>query len=383
MPTRASVFVRIDGAGDIRRTIPPLEEREALGKLLRQRLPRRLHGRWQPPADRPDPLAVIRARHRGRQQRLVPIRVGRMVASPFAFYRGSADLMARDLRSTASTGVVVQLCGDAHLSNFGAYASPERRLTFDINDFDETSRGRWEWDLKRLVASIELCGRHNGLDESLRGEAVETASRAYRLLTARAAGLRRLDVHYLLFAEGTEVPPHWAVETRALLDAERLHAYHHTNERLVHRITDESRGRFRLDPPLLSGTSSTVREAVIAAMEPYLATASPDIRELLKDYGVLDVAHKVVGVGSVGARDYVVMLRGNHAEDQLFLQVKEALPSVVRDRDLPSVRHHGERVVDGQRRIQSVSDPFLGWTTVGFARLLRPAASRHEGWGRP
>jgi uncharacterized protein (DUF2252 family) len=261
------------------------------------------------------------------------------------------------------------------LSNFGAYASPERRLTFDINDFDETSRGRWEWDLKRLVASIELCGRHNGLDESLRGEAVETASRAYRLLTARAAELRRLDVHYLLFAEGTEVPPHWALETRALLDAERLHAYHHTNERLVHRITDESRGRFRLDPPLLSGTSSTVREAVIAAMEPYLATASPDIRELLKDYGVLDVAHKVVGVGSVGTRDYVVMLRGNHAEDQLFLQVKEALPSVVRDRDLPSVRHHGERVVDGQRRIQSVSDPFLGWTTVGsrayYVRQLR------------
>ena len=375
MPTRATVLVRIPGAGDIRRTIPPLEEREALGRLLRQRLPRRLHGRWLPPVDRPDPLAVIKARHRGRQQRLVPIRVGRMVASPFAFYRGSADVMARDLRSTASTGLIVQLCGDAHLSNFGAYASPERHLAFDINDFDETSRGRWEWDLKRLVASIELCGRQNGLDVGLRDEAVQAASRAYRSLLARTASLRRLDVHYLLFTEGAEIPPHWAPETRSLLDAERRHAYHHTNERLGQSISDDARCRFRLDPPLLSETSPSLREALIAAIEPYLATASPDIRELLKDYGVLDVAHKVVGVGSVGTRDYVVMLRGNHVEDQLFLQIKEALPSVVRDRGLPTLRHHGERVVDGQRRIQSVSDPFLGWTTIGsrayYVRQLR------------
>ena len=142
-----------------------------------------------------------------------------MVASPFAFYRGSADVMARDLRSTASTGLIVQLCGDAHLSNFGAYASPERHLAFDINDFDETSRGRWEWDLKRLVASIELCGRQNGLDVGLRDEAVQAASRAYRSLLARTASLRRLHVHYLLFTEGAEIPPHWAPETRSLLDA--------------------------------------------------------------------------------------------------------------------------------------------------------------------
>ena len=146
----------IDGAGDIQRTIPGVDERAALGKLLRQQVPRRLHGQWTPAPDRPDPLDVVRARNRGRQRRLVPIRLGRMVASPFTFYRGSADLMAIDLWPTPATGMVVQLCGDAHLSNFGVYASPERHLALDINDFDETSRGRWEWDVKRLVASVEL-----------------------------------------------------------------------------------------------------------------------------------------------------------------------------------------------------------------------------------
>ena len=203
----------IDGAGDIRRTILGFDERASLGKLLRQQVPRRLHGQWKPAADRPDPLDVVRARNRGRQQRLVPIRLGRMVASPFAFYRGSADLMAIDLRPTPATGLVVQLCGDAHLSNFGVYASPERHLALDINDFDETGRGRWEWDVKRLLASVELCGRDNGAPDRGPG----------------GGGGHRLPG--LPHADGADVvapPPRCALP--------RLRGGHHTAEALVPRV---------------------------------------------------------------------------------------------------------------------------------------------------
>jgi len=368
-------LIPIDGAGDIRRTIPPRAEREALGKEMRRRVPRSVHGRWRAAPDRPDPVDVIQARNRGRQQRLVPIRIGRMIASPFAFYRGSADLMAIDLRPSPTTGLVVQLCGDAHLSNFGLYASPERRLMMDINDFDETARGRWEWDLKRLVASIELCGRDNGLDEDLRTEAVASATRAYRTLLARTGPLPRLDVHYLAFGEGDGTPDHWSPATLKLMERERKRAHRRTHEQLGLRLTEEGGGRFHLDPPVLTAANSRVRAAVLNALETYLTTVTPDIQELLKDYGVLDVAHKVVGVGSVGTRDYIVLLQGNHEGDHLFLQVKEALPSVVRDPALSSHDHHGRHVVDGQRRIQSVSDPFLGWTNVGvrpyYVRQLR------------
>jgi uncharacterized protein (DUF2252 family) len=368
-------FVAVEGAWDIRRTIPGLQQREAIGRALRRELPRKLHGEWQPAPDRPDPVDVVRTRNRGRQQRLVPIRLGRMVASPFAFYRGSADLMAIDLRTTPSTGLVVQLCGDAHLSNFGVYASPERHLAVDINDFDETSQGRWEWDIKRLVASVELCGRDNGLTTEARAEAVAVASHAYRALLRRMAGLSRLDVHYMTFGEGATPPAHWSPESTALVARERKRAYSRTNAQLGVRMTESGGQRLRMAPPLLTAVPANVRESVVAALEPYLTTVPPDIQELLKDYGVLDVAHKVVGVGSVGTRDYVVLLQGNHVGDELFLQVKEALPSVVREPALPGPRHHGQRVVDGQRRIQSVSDPFLGWTMVGsrpfFVRQLR------------
>jgi uncharacterized protein (DUF2252 family) len=370
-----NALVAIDGSGDIRRTIPGEQQREQMGRLLCRQVPRRLHGPWKPAPDRPDPLEVVRARNRGRQQRLIPIRLGRMVASPFAFYRGSADLMAIDLRATPSTGMVVQLCGDAHLSNFGVYASPERRLAVDINDFDETGLGRWEWDVKRLVGSIELCGRDNGHSREARADAVATASRAYRGLLERASGLSRLEVHYLTFGEGDALPVYWSSESLALLARERKRAYGRTNAQLGVRMTQAGGTRLRTDPPLLTPVPTRVREAVVASLELYLETVSPDIQELLKDYGVLDVAHKVVGVGSVGTRDYVVLLQGNHVGDELFLQVKEALPSVVRDPALPRLQHHGRQVVDGQRRIQSVSDPFLGWTNVGsrpfFVRQLR------------
>jgi uncharacterized protein (DUF2252 family) len=371
----SDAFVAIQGAGDIRLTIPGIGQREEIGRALRRQVPRRLHGEWTPAPNRPDPIDVVRARNRGRQPRLVPIRLGRMVSSPFAFFRGSADLMAIDLRATPATGLVVQLCGDAHLSNYGVYASPERHLAVDINDFDETAMGRWEWDLKRLVASIELCGRDNGHTIEARADAVAAASHAYRVLSQRAAGLTRLQVHYLTFGEGAEVPGHWSAESIALIARERKRAYSHTNAQLGVRMTQAGGTRLRVDPPLLTPVTARVRESVVASLEFYLTTVSPDIQELLKDYGVLDVAHKVVGVGSVGTRDYVVLLQGNHVGDELFLQVKEALPSVVRDPALPIQRHHGHQVVDGQRRIQSVSDPFLGWTTVGsrpfFVRQLR------------
>jgi uncharacterized protein (DUF2252 family) len=368
-------FVTIDGAWDIRRTIPAADERAALGKLLRQQVPRRSHAEWVPAPDRPDPLDVVRARNRGRQQRLIPIRLGRMVASPFAFYRGSADLMAIDLRRTPATGLAVQLCGDAHLSNFGVYASPERHLALDINDFDETSRGRWEWDVKRLLASVELCGRDNGLTPEARAEAVATGSRAYRMQMARMSSLARLDAHYLSFGEGTALPRHWCPESLALISRMRDRAHARTNGQLSERLTDDSGTSFRCSAPLLTKPAQPVCDAVIASLGPYQETASPDIHELLKDYGVVDVAHKVVGVGSVGTRDYIVLLQGNFVGDRLLLQVKEALPSVVLDPALTRHPHCGQQVVDGQRRIQSVSDPFLGWTTVGsrpfFVRQLR------------
>ncbi len=202
-----------------------------------------------------------------------------------------------------------------------------------------------------------------------------SASRAYRTLLHRAAGLPRLEVHYLTFGEGAAMPPHWCAESLALVERERKRAYGRTNAQLGVRMTQAGGTRLRIAPPLLTAVTSRTRDAVMASLDPYLETVSPDIQELLKDYGVLDVAHKVVGVGSVGTRDYVVLLQGNHVGDELFLQVKEALPSVVRDPALPHHRHHGRQVVDGQRRIQSVSDPFLGWTSVGsrpyFVRQLR------------
>ena len=269
----------------------------------------------------------------------------------------------------------MQLCGDAHLSNFGVYASPERRLAVDINDFDETGLGRWEWDLKRLVASVELCGRDNGEPKEVRVDAVATASRSYRALLQRASGLTRLELHYLSFEEGDAVPVHWSAESLALMARERKRAYSRTNAQLGVRMTEGGGTRLRAAPPLLTPVTIRTRDAVLEALNSYLGTVSPDIQELLKDFGVLDVAHKVVGVGSVGTRDYVVLLQGNHVGDELFLQVKEALPTVVRDPALPRHPHHGRQVVDGQRRIQSVSDPFLGWTSVGarpfFVRQLR------------
>ncbi len=368
-------FVQINGSGDIRTLIPERAQREAIGKGLRDLVPRSSLGRWEPAPGRPDAVDVVRARNRGRQQRLVPLRIGRMLASPFTFYRGSADLMAIDLRHTPSTGLVVQLCGDAHLSNFGLYASPERRLVTDINDFDETTRGRWEWDLERLVASIELCGRDNGLDRDLREEAIARASLTYRDFLRGVAGLPRLEVHYVAFAASGDLPPHWCDEMRDIVKRENERARRRTHEQVGVKLTADGGGRFRVDPPVVTSPDGRVRDAVIASLDAYIATVTPDIQELLKDYGILDVAHKVVGVGSVGTRDYIVLLQGNHEGDHLFLQVKEALPSVVRDPKLASHRHHGEHVVVGQRRIQSVSDPFLGWTNVGtrpyYVRQLR------------
>lgn len=220
---------------------------------------------------------------------------------------------------------------------------------------------------------MELCGRENGLDRHTREEAVAASSWAYRAFLDRASPLTRLELHYPAFAESAEVPQHWCSQMREIVDQERARAHRRTHEQVRLRLTDGE--RFTIDPPVLTSPNRSVRAAVVDSLGPYLATVTPDINEMLKDYGVLDVAHKVVGVGSVGTRDYVVLLQGNHEGDHLFLQMKEALPSVVRERAIRDRRHPGEQVVDGQRRIQSVSDPFLGWTSVGsrpfYVRQLR------------
>jgi uncharacterized protein (DUF2252 family) len=354
----------------------PAEQRDA-GRAARQRVPRSAHAGFRPAADRPDPLAILADQDRVRVPELVPIRYGRMSASPFAYFRGQAAVMAADLATTPTTGITTQLCGDAHLSNFGLFATPERRLIFDVNDFDETLPGPFEWDLKRLVASLVIAARSRSFDTSVGQEAVHHATDRYRRTIASLAEAGVLDAWY------ASVPAEQvlaSLEQRAATDpadaaartlSERTQklvtkAQRRTSAQAAERLTEVVDGqvRFREDPPILTRTTLPADHLAVTTdlLERYRDTL-PDYRHALLDrFRVVDVARRVVGVGSVGTRAYIVLLHGHDADDPLILQVKEALPSVLETHLGPSGRTPpGRRVVEGQQLMQAASDLFLGW----------------------
>jgi uncharacterized protein (DUF2252 family) len=333
------------------------------GKALRATVPRSAHAAWAPQADR-DPLAILRAIFATLIPELVPVRIERMRSSPFTFYRGSAALMAADLATLPQTGLVTQLSGDAHLANFGGYASPERRLVFDVNDFDETVRGPWEWDVKRLATSVLLAGRERGLGEQACLRAVRLGLQTYRDRTAAYAAMPAFDVWYAAIDLTGAVRS--ALDARARRDWERAgdQARRSTALALLPKITQTVDGalRFVEAPPLLErvadlGSGQRVLDA-------YRATLRPDVRRLLDRFAVADLARKVVGVGSVGTWCALMLLLDGDG-NPLLLQIKEARASALEPYvGAQAFATPGERVVDGQRTMQAASDPLLGWADV-------------------
>jgi uncharacterized protein (DUF2252 family) len=346
---------------------------ETGGKAARRQVPRSSHGEWEPPER--DPVAILAAQDEDRVAELVPLRYGRMLASPFTFYRGAAALMAEDLAPAPQTGLEVQLCGDAHLSNFGVFAAPDRRLVFDCNDFDETNPGPFEWDLKRLVASIEIAGRARGFSKRQRRAALlETAGR-YRGAMRGFAAMRNLDVWYArIDVEPALAAVRSQVDERRYRQIERGLAKAEAKDsmRALRKLTREENGELRIisDPPLITPVealtdAADVEEQLQRVIATYRESLSPDRRHLAETYRYVHAARKVVGVGSVGTRAWIVLLLGQDSGDPLFLQAKEAGPSVLEPHlGASRYRHHGRRVVEGQRLMQAASDVFLGWVTV-------------------
>jgi uncharacterized protein (DUF2252 family) len=334
-------------------------ERRGEGKGLRRRVPRSAHAHWKPAPDRPDPVALLEASNQGRVPELIPIRYGRMLKSPFAFLRGSAAAMAFDLAATPTTGLRVQLCGDAHLMNFGGFGTPERRFLFDLTDFDETLPGPWEWDVKRLAASVVAAARDLRRSERQAEEAALACLRSYRERMHTLAGMHTLERWYE------------RIDGQALLDLmgrplpARVKPGPHRGDHLFHKMAEkvEGRWRFRDHPPLLYHPPQGGRfeQDVRRFLKHYRETLLDDRRTLLGRYDFADLAMKVVGVGSVGTRCAVLLMMAGE-DDALILQYKEAGPSVLEPYAGKSkFPHHGQRVVAGQRLLQAASDLFLGW----------------------
>ncbi|HEX5118086.1 MAG TPA: DUF2252 domain-containing protein [Pseudonocardiaceae bacterium] len=354
------------------------DERAALGKAARAAVPRSSHAEFTRNRRRPGPLTLLASQDGQRVPELLPIRYGRMAVSPFTFFRGAALPMASDLAGTPSTGFTVQACGDAHLMNFGLFASPERRLVFDINDFDETLPGPWEWDVKRLAASLEVAGRTNGYTERECRAGVLAAVAAYRNGMRELACRPALEVWYahadIEVVEAT-YRNQLSSSKRRKLDSALAKARTKDNLGALHRFTTQDAGRLRIasDEPLIVRLDELlgnmeVAEALAAVLSEYRDTLEPDRRVLLSRYRLADMARKVVGVGSVGTRCWMLLLLGDDDQDPLFLQAKEAGPSVLEQFVGPSeFDNAGQRVVVGQRQMQTVSDIFLGWVRVhGF-----------------
>ena len=349
-----------------------------LGKAARASTPRSNHAEFEPASDRPDPIALLERQAESRVPELVPIRYGRMGVSPFTFYRGAALLQAADLAHTPSSGLQVQLCGDAHLSNFGVFASPERRLVFDINDFDETLPGPWEWDVKRLAASLSVAGRENGYPEAERKTIVRGAVGAYRETLRELAGKTNLDVWYShldvedLMATMRQLAPKAMLKrTEKALDKAKTKDSMQVFKKLTQVVDGEP--RIVGDPPLIEPIDQIfqgvrrdqIYEELHKIVRSYRSTLQYDRRVLLEEFRLVDVARKVVGVGSVGTRAWIALLLGRDGGDPLFLQLKEAQPSVLEEFTQKSaVKSNGERVVNGQHLMQAASDIFLGWTAV-------------------
>jgi len=357
-----------DATGD-RTDTPAASDRRAEGKALREAVPRGSHAGWKAPKARRDPIDLLIESNQGRILDLIPIRYGRMMQSPFTFYRGSAAVMAADLATTAQSGLRVQACGDAHLLNFGGFASPERQLVFDINDLDEMLPASWEWDVKRLTASVVIAGQYLRLGETESAQAAEATVRAYRQHMADYSSKRALEVWYdtIGVEDAAEALGDLARERmkHRVDKAEEKSAPEFVFPKLVeHRGTEP---RFKDDPPLIFHPSAELAPGIATAFrEPlarYRATLPDHVRVLLDRYRVCDVAIKVVGIGSVGTLCAIGLWIAAE-DDPLFLQVKEARASVLEPYAGKSVyKNHGQRVVNGQRLMQSASDIFLGWTT--------------------
>ena len=355
-------------------------EREAQGKRARERTPRSSHGGWTPAPERRDPIAILEDQGGSRVPELLPIRHGRMAGSPFAFFRGAAAVMAADLAETPNSGLAVQLCGDAHLSNFGIFASPERELLFDINDFDETLPGPFEWDLKRLAASMAIAGRDRGLSAAETADVLAWTVKAYRESMRAFAQMCNLEVWYAkLNAQDVMgvVRQQQLTGARQLARMEKRLQKARTKDstRAVAKLTERVDGelRFRSEPPLVVPIEELLqgdeREQLRAGMrellDGYRDSLADEHRALLDEYAFTAIARKVVGVGSVGTRAWVLLLQGRDERDPLVLQAKEAQESVLEPYTAASrYENHGQRVVQGQRLMQAASDIFLGWLPV-------------------
>ncbi len=365
-------------------------DREAHGVAARQATPLSSHAGWTAPADRPDPVALLEAQNATRAQDLVPVRHGRMLFSPFTFYRGAAKIMATDLQSTPRAGLVSQLCGDAHLSNFGIFASPERTLLFDLNDFDETLPGPFEYDVKRMAASFTIAARNNGFITSDTHEVTLASIRAYREAMRDFATMRTMDIWYARLSE-EELTMSISRTVKEQKDKSRRKAAKRAEKRAskaaakartrdslraFSKLAEHVDGHYRIVsqpqivvpardlPPSYGLTPDELQVAVHDRFRAYRRTLEADRRALLERFEIVDVAREVVGVGSVGTRALIVLLQGRDEQDPLFLQVKEATRSVLEDH-LPKTcfKECGERVVQGQRLMQAASDIYLGWTT--------------------
>jgi uncharacterized protein (DUF2252 family) len=377
---------------------PSVDERQAMGRQASDQTPPSSHSGWHPAADRPDPVALLEEQDLTREQDLVPVRHGRMMVSPFTFYRGAARVMAADLKDTPVAGLGAQLCGDAHLSNFGLFASPERRLLFDLNDFDETLPGPFEWDVKRMAASFMIAARHNGFSKADARAATQASVTAYREAMADFARMPTMDIWYAHLDEdelrtairstvaetkkevkGTQKgkKEQEKLARRAQKRAEQTATKAHTRDSLqaLSKLGELVDGQYCIvsQPPVivpardLAATYGLSPDEVMPSIRDqfrqYRATLQPDRRHLLEQFEIVDAARKVVGVGSVGTRAFIVLLQGRDTQDPLFLQIKEATASVL-EGYLPKsrFRQHGQRVVEGQRMMQAASDIYLGWT---------------------
>ena len=396
---------------------PSIDERKAMGVAARDKAPPSSHAKWRPAPDRADPVTLLAEQDAAREPDLVPVRHGRMMVSPFTFYRGAAKIMAADLAGTPVAGLEAQLCGDAHLSNFGAFASPERRLLFDLNDFDETLPGPFEYDVKRMAASFAIAGRNNGFSAADARAATLASVRAYREAMASFAQMGTMDIWYACLAEDElmasiratvageveqakatrkpgkegkakkqagrpgkegkaakqEAKLAKTAQKRAVKTAEKAHT--RDSLQALSKLGELVDGTYRIvsQPPVVvpfrdwTATyglpPSEVDKVIRDQFRAYRATLQDDRRKLLERFEVVDAARKVVGVGSVGTRAFIVLLQGRDAHDPLFLQVKEATTSVLEPYVRKSrYRQHGERVVQGQRLMQAASDIYLGWT---------------------
>ena len=339
--------------------------RRAEGKALRAVVPRGSHGAWRPSSRRPDPIALIKASSEHRLPRLIPLRYGRMLHSPFAFFRGAAIVMAADLAATPATGLRVQACGDCHLLNFGEFATPERNLTFDVNDFDETLPAPWEWDVKRFVASVAIAGREIGLADRHCQSVARRAVRAYRDALAEFARMSALDVWYARLDADTLVRMARTHSAQRLFRKTEAQARAHTVAHVFPRLTEVSDGRRRIVDEVPRVFHPARREIFVREVRSFLTayreTLPDERRVLLARYRLVDAALKVVGVGSVGTRCAVALLLAAD-NDPLLLQIKEARPSVLEPYAGKSAyADPGQRIVCGQRLMQSASDIFLGW----------------------